>query len=111
MRIGAGLLGGQPRPCAAGDARAQADPAKQGELIFNIGGCTNCHTAKGGQPLAGGYPLRTPFGSFYPPNITPDLETGIGGWSEADLAQAMREGKAPDGSPFYPPSPTPPTHT
>jgi mono/diheme cytochrome c family protein len=102
VRIRAGLLAASLAFCAAGDARAQADPAKQGELIFNIGGCTSCHTAKGGQLLAGGDPLRTPFGSFYPPNITPDPETGIGGWSEADLARAMREGKAPDGTPFYP---------
>jgi mono/diheme cytochrome c family protein len=98
----ASLAAGLVLALASGPAGAQADPARQGELIFNIGGCTNCHTAKGGQLLAGGDPLRTPFGSFYPPNITPDPETGIGGWSEADFARAMREGKAPDGSPFYP---------
>jgi mono/diheme cytochrome c family protein len=80
---------------------ADPDPAR-GELIFNIGGCTSCHTAKGGQVLAGGDPLVTPFGSFYPPNITPDPDTGIGKWSEADFGRAMRNGRGPDGSPLYP---------
>ena len=96
------LAAGLAFTVAAAPAEGQSELARQGELIFNIGGCTNCHTAKGGQLLAGGDPLRTPFGSFYPPNITPDPETGIGGWSEADFARAMREGKTPDGSPYYP---------
>lgn len=90
---------------AAGPAAAAAEPgdlAARGELVFNIGGCTNCHTAKGGAPLAGGDALASPFGNFYPPNITPDPETGIGRWTEADLVRAMREGRAPDGSPYYP---------
>ena len=52
--------------------------------------------------LAGGDPLVTPFGSFYPPNITPDPDTGIGKWSEADFGRAMRNGRGPDGSPLYP---------
>lgn len=73
-----------------------------GETLFHIGGCTNCHTAKGGDWLAGGDPIVTPFGSFYPPNITPDPETGIGRWSEEDFVRAMREGRAPDGRPYYP---------
>jgi mono/diheme cytochrome c family protein len=80
---------------------ADPDP-KRGELIFNIGGCTSCHTAKGGQVLAGGDPLPTPFGTFYPPNITPDPETGIGRWSEADFTRAVRNGRGPDGTPLYP---------
>ena len=76
-----------------------ADLLARGELVFNAGGCTNCHTAKGGPPLAGGDAIQSPYGAFYAPNITPDRETGIGGWSEADFARAMREGRAPDGSP------------
>jgi mono/diheme cytochrome c family protein len=74
----------------------------RGELIFHIGGCTNCHTAKGGELLAGGDAISSPYGAFYAPNITPDPETGIGGWSEADFIRAMRDGVAPDGSPYYP---------
>ena len=102
MRIGAGLLAASLALCAAGDARAQADPAKQGELVFHIGGCTHCHTAKDGQPLAGGDPLVTPFGTFHPPNITPDPKHGIGGWTEAQFIRAMREGRSPSGAPYYP---------
>lgn len=87
----------------AGDgARAQEDEAARGELLFNIGGCANCHTAKGGPTLAGGDPIPTPYGTFYGPNITPDPDTGIGGWTTADLARALRQGKSPQGSPYYP---------
>lgn len=79
-----------------------ADDIAAGERLFHIGGCTNCHTAKGGERLAGGDPIRTPFGTFYPPNITPDPETGIGRWTVDDFLRAMRDGRAPDGSPYYP---------
>jgi mono/diheme cytochrome c family protein len=85
-------------------AAGAADPAliARGEQVFHIGGCTNCHTAKNGQMLAGGDPLVTPFGNFYPPNITPDPTTGIGGWTEAQFIRAMREGRSPSGAPYYP---------
>ena len=102
MRGAAAVVLGAVLALAAGAASAaNPDPAR-GELIFNIGGCTSCHTAKGSQTLAGGDPLVTPFGSFYPPNITPDPETGIGRWSEADFGRTMRNGRGPDGSPLYP---------
>lgn len=89
---------------AAAPPATAADPATlaRGELLFHIGGCTNCHTAKNGPLLAGGDAIVSPFGSFYAPNITPDPETGIGGWSEADFVRAMREGRSPDGAPYYP---------
>ncbi len=76
--------------------------AARGETLFHIGGCTNCHTAEGGPALAGGDPIRTPFGVFHPPNITPDAETGIGGWDAQDFIRAMRDGRSPDGAPYYP---------
>jgi mono/diheme cytochrome c family protein len=81
-----------------------ADPAliARGEQVFNIGGCTNCHTAQGGQLLAGGAPLVTPFGTFHPPNITPDPTHGIGGWTQEQFNTAMREGRAPSGAAYYP---------
>jgi mono/diheme cytochrome c family protein len=81
---------------------AEEDAIARGELLFNIGGCTNCHTAKDGPVLAGGDPIRTPFGTFHAPNITPDPDTGIGAWSEADFLRAMREGIAPNGAAYYP---------
>ena len=95
---------GQPRPLRGRRSPGrQADaPAQQGELIFNIGGCTNCHTAKGGQLLAGGDPLRTPFGSFYPPTSPPTPRpasaAGARPTSPAPCARA-RPRTAP---PFYP---------
>ena len=77
--------------------------AARGEYIFHAGGCQACHTdPKQGAPLAGGPALKTPFGTFYGPNITPDPAYGIGGWSDADFLRAMRDGVAPDGRSYYP---------
>jgi mono/diheme cytochrome c family protein len=77
---------------------------EQGEYIFNAAGCAGCHTAvkPKGAPLAGGRELKTPFGVFVTPNISPDRETGIGGWSKADFVRAMREGRSPDGAYYFP---------
>jgi mono/diheme cytochrome c family protein len=86
---------------ALATAPARAADSK-GELLFHIGGCTNCHTAKDGALLAGGDPIATPFGNFIAPNITPDPETGIGRWSLKDFIRAMREGRDPAGQPLYP---------
>jgi mono/diheme cytochrome c family protein len=88
----------------AAPAAGAADPEliAKGQQVFTIGGCTNCHTAKDGPLLAGGDPLQTPFGTFHPPNITPDPKTGIGGWTETQFARALREGVSPAGSPYYP---------
>jgi mono/diheme cytochrome c family protein len=81
-----------------------ADQVQRGKYVFNVAGCANCHTqSKGkGAELAGGDALKTPFGDFYGPNITPDLETGIGSWREADFIAAMRLGRRPDGSSYFP---------
>jgi mono/diheme cytochrome c family protein len=74
----------------------------KGEALAGGGYCAECHTAKGGQKFAGGYPMPTPFGVLYSTNITPDPETGIGTWSEAAFARAMHEGVARDGSHLFP---------
>lgn len=79
----------------------QGDPGR-GEYVFAAAGCLGCHTEKGGERLAGGRGLPTPYGTFYTPNVTPDPVHGIGGWSEADFFRAMREGEAPDGSSYFP---------
>lgn len=83
---------------------ADADAVKRGAYLFNAAGCVSCHTdfKNGGPPLAGGRALKTPFGTFYGPNITPDVEHGIGGWSDADFVRALRQGVAPDGSSYFP---------
>ncbi len=82
---------------------ASAGNAERGAYILRVAGCGSCHTApKGGQFLAGGRELKSPFGSFFSPNITSDAETGIGKWSDEDFVRALRDGKSPDGKPYYP---------
>ncbi len=84
-------------------ANAQAGDAVRGEYVFHTSGCGTCHTAEnGGTFLAGGRELKTDFGSFFSPNITPDPETGIGGWSDEDFVRALRRGVSPDGDDYYP---------
>ncbi|HUA54392.1 MAG TPA: c-type cytochrome, partial [Candidatus Sulfotelmatobacter sp.] len=89
---------------AARAARADDAQVARGEYLTRAGGCFSCHTdaAHGGAALAGGRALATPFGTFYSPNITPDRETGIGAWSEADFARALRQGVRPDGANYFP---------
>jgi mono/diheme cytochrome c family protein len=79
---------------------AADDLVERGRYLFNVAGCVSCHTRD--QPLAGGRPLNTPFGTFYPPNITPDPEHGIGTWGEPDFERALGEGISPAGEEYYP---------
>jgi mono/diheme cytochrome c family protein len=92
----------------AAPAFAQGD-AKRGQYLVKAGGCVGCHTEeKQGAPVfAGGRALKTPFGTFYGPNITPDQNAGIGRWSEADFIKAMRDGRRPDGANYFPAFPYP----
>lgn len=87
-----------------GAGAQDTDIAKRGEYLIIAGGCTSCHTdTKGkGKPFAGGAGIETPFGTFYPPNITPDPQYGIGNWTEAQFDEAMREGVRPDGAHLFP---------
>jgi mono/diheme cytochrome c family protein len=89
-------------------ADAQGD-AKRGQYLVKAGGCVGCHTEdkKGATPFAGGRALKTPFGIFYGPNITPHQDAGIGRWSEADFMRAMRHGERPDGANYFPAFPYP----
>ncbi len=86
-----------------GSASAQGD-AKRGEYLAKAGGCVGCHTEekKDAVPFAGGRALKTPFGTFYGPNITPHPQAGIGRWTEADFVRALREGVRPDGAHYFP---------
>jgi mono/diheme cytochrome c family protein len=92
----------------AGNTLAQGD-AKRGQYLAKAGGCIGCHTEEkqGAVPFAGGRALKTPFGTFYGPNITPDQKAGIGRWSEADFLKAMRLGMRPDGAHYFPAFPYP----
>lgn len=89
-------------------AHAQGD-AKNGQYLSKAGGCVGCHTENktGAVPFAGGRALETPFGTFFGPNITPDKQTGIGKWTEADFKRAIRQGERPDGSHYFPAFPYP----
>jgi mono/diheme cytochrome c family protein len=93
---------------ATAPALAQGD-AKRGEYLMKAGGCLGCHTEekKGAAPFAGGRALKTPFGTFYGPNITPHPQAGIGRWTEADFIRAMRHGTRPDGANYFPAFPYP----
>lgn len=88
---------------------APTDPStKRGAYLARISGCVACHTdGADGQPLAGGVPLETKFGTFYSPNITPDRNAGIGTWSLTDFTRALKFGVSPDGAPYYPAFPHP----
>ena len=76
----------------------------RGAYLARASGCIACHTNAegGGAPLAGGAPLKTDFGTFYPPNLTTDAEHGMGSWTVEDFALAVRQGISPDGEPYYP---------
>lgn len=74
----------------------------RGARVVAQGDCMVCHTAAGGAPFAGGLPLKTPFGTIYTTNITPDPATGIGRWSLAAFTRALRQGVARDGHLLYP---------
>jgi mono/diheme cytochrome c family protein len=95
--------------CAGGALAAEPDELARGEYLLRAGGCIPCHTDfKGqGELLTGGRALETPFGTFFSPNITPDPETGIGGWSAAEFLAALKQGMRPDGSHYFPVFPYP----
>ena len=88
---------------------AEPDVVARGAYLANAADCVACHTdsAHSGLPYAGGRALATPFGTFYSPNITPDPETGIGRWSDAQFLRALHEGVRPDGANYFPVFPYP----
>jgi mono/diheme cytochrome c family protein len=76
-----------------------------GKEMFFAGGCTSCHATPGQDDktrLGGGLPLKSPFGTFYVPNISPDPNDGIGRWTEADFVTAVTKGTSPDGAHYFP---------
>jgi mono/diheme cytochrome c family protein len=85
-----------------GAASFTSDTIGKGETLAALGDCVVCHTAEGGEEFAGGLPLPTPFGIIHSTNITPDEETGIGGWSLEAFRRALRQGVARDGTHLYP---------
>ena len=95
---------------AAGTSRADENtspPTNQGEYLARAGDCVSCHSAPGGKAFAGGLKMGSPLGAIYSTNITPDPETGIGGYSLEDFDRALRQGIAKDGHRLYPAMPYP----
>lgn len=79
--------------------------AARGETIFTAAGCASCHhepKAEDKLILTGGMAFPSDFGTFYAPNISPDPDQGIGGWSVEDLANAVTRGVSPKGQHYYP---------
>lgn len=90
-----------PEPQARA-ASFDATSVERGRRLAAVGNCAACHTVDPARPYAGGLPLATPFGTVYSTNITPDIRTGIGGWSEQAFTRALREGVSRDGHLLYP---------
>lgn len=85
------------------------DPAliKKGEYVARTADCIACHTILGGEDFAGGLPMLTPLGAIYSTNITPDKQTGIGGYTFNEFNDAVKHGVRKDGSALYPAMPYP----
>ena len=105
----------QPYTVPADSLKPRPPDIANGETMFNIGGCTSCHATppkpdakpEDAKPddhfrLGGGLALKTPFGTFKVPNISPDQATGIGGWTELQFANAMLRGVGRSGEHLYP---------
>jgi mono/diheme cytochrome c family protein len=76
-----------------------------GRTLFYVGGCASCHATPGQKDrtqLGGGLALKSPFGTFYPPNISSDATNGIGAWSGPQFITAMTKGTSPKGEHLYP---------
>jgi mono/diheme cytochrome c family protein len=87
-----------------------ADKSKQiqeGAYLVRAGNCMGCHTVPGGREFAGGRAIQTPFGAIRAPNISPDMQTGIGSWDADAFWRAIHNGKSKDGRFLYPAFPYP----
>jgi mono/diheme cytochrome c family protein len=99
-------------PAAAADQDALL---KRGAYLINGPvACANCHTPRAqdmsflpGMDFAGGFKLVDPAFTVYTANITPDKDTGIGNWTDAQIITAIREGKDEKGKIIFPPMPVP----
>src|ERR671937_1213340 len=94
-----------PASVPASALASYAPNLENGEKIFHAGGCASCHATPNQEDkkrLGGGFALKSPFGTFFPPNFSPDRKDGLGNWSEADFLTAMWKGSSPDGSHYYP---------
>jgi mono/diheme cytochrome c family protein len=89
------------------DTTPNAEQLRRGQYLVRAGDCVSCHLREGGEPLSGGLGLNTPFGVIYSSNITPDVQTGIGGWTSDQFYKAMHDGLGAHGENLYPALPYP----
>jgi mono/diheme cytochrome c family protein len=103
------------RQSAAPAPMTQEQKLARGEYLTTIMGCNDCHTPGTfygapdfGRKLAGSeLGWVGPWGTTFARNLTPDAETGLGSWSEADIVKTIRTGQRADGSEVLPPMPWP----
>jgi mono/diheme cytochrome c family protein len=107
--LGAFWIATLPAVIAASALPPYAPDAENGRTMFNIGGCASCHAVPNNDPdkvdrtrLGGGLALKSPFGTFYVPNISPDPKDGIGNWSEANFVTALWKGTSEHGNNLFP---------
>jgi mono/diheme cytochrome c family protein len=94
-----------PKTIAASALGPHTPDLANGREMFFAGGCAACHATPGEQDrtrLGGGLGLKSPFGTFYAPNISSDPDDGIGRWSEADFVTAVLRGTSPSGEHYFP---------
>ena len=93
-----------PPPVSGSATLSESEEAiERGEYLVVAGGCISCHRGEDDEEsLVGGLALVTDFGTFYAPNITPDMETGIGSWEAKDFLLALQHGRKPGGRFYYP---------
>lgn len=89
-------------PQATAATQASNTLVQRGHYLARMGNCAFCHTARGGEPFAGGRAIDTPFGAVMTSNITPDRTYGIGQWSADEFWRAMHHGVSQDGRLLYP---------
>jgi mono/diheme cytochrome c family protein len=92
-------------PTGAPAELKSASLAERGEYLTRAADCAVCHTAKDGTPFAGGLAFVLPFGTIYSTNITPDAETGIGSYTDADFLNAVHKGIGRGNTKLYPAMP------
>jgi mono/diheme cytochrome c family protein len=110
-RLGMAVAAAALLSACPGSGQAET-PLERGQyLMSSIVACGNCHTQQGpdgpvpGMELAGGLLIEDEAFTVHTPNITPDPETGIGGWTDEQIIAAIREGRRPDGRIIWPPMP------
>ncbi|MEQ8952771.1 MAG: cytochrome c, partial [Gammaproteobacteria bacterium] len=104
LLLGTGLwLFAVPSVSAGNEIPTSEQAIARGQYLFTAGGCISCHRDEENPEIAsGGLGIESPFGTFYAPNITPDPATGIGAWQAEDFLRAMKHGRSPSGSFYFP---------